>query len=47
VLKDPQYVAQYHASGANLANPIVRVRDDADLMARIDALVDSPVAAGR
>jgi len=46
VLKDPQYVANYHASGAARANPIVRVRDEAELMARIDALVDSPVPAG-
>ncbi len=41
VLKDPQYVAQYHASGAPRANPIVRVRDEAELMARIDALADA------
>jgi threonine synthase len=43
VLKDPQYVAQYHASGAARANPIVRVRNEAELLARIDALSDSAV----
>jgi len=38
VLKDSAYVAAYHAGRAAHANAIVRVRDEAELTARIDAL---------
>jgi len=37
VLKDPTYSAAYHGSTATFANRIVRARDEADLLERIDA----------
>jgi threonine synthase len=44
VLKDPTYSAAYHGSTATFANRIVRARDEADLLERIDA---ATVAAAR
>ena len=44
VLKDPTYSAAYHGSAATFANRIVRARDEADLLERIDA---ATVAAAR
>jgi threonine synthase len=44
VLKDPMYSAAYHGSTAIFANRIVRARDEADLLERIDA---ATVAAAR
>ncbi len=44
VLKDTAYAAQYHGSAAAFANAIVRTRDHADLLERIDQLASARAA---
>lgn len=45
MLKDTAYAAAYHAAATEFANAIVRTRDEADLLARIDDLATARAGA--